>query len=198
MTVHRRVRLVAALLLVAAALAPRAWAGEPADQLFAQIDLVLKVLDDPELKTAGREPERRQAVRRIVGELLDIEEFSRRSLGRHWEERTTGEREEFMQLFGDLLERMYIGKLESYTDEKITVLGDAIDGDQATVQTKVVTKQGGEIPVDYRMLRRGDRWRAWDVVVGGISLVANYRAQFDKIIRRTSYQQLVKQVRDKQ
>jgi phospholipid transport system substrate-binding protein len=194
----RFMALVAALLLVAAALVPIAWAGEPADQLSAQIALVLKVVDDPELRKPGREQERRQALLGVAREILDIEEFSRRTLGRHWEARTAAEREEFMQLFGDLLERLYIGKLETYSDEKIMFLGDTTEGDLATVQTKIVTKQGTEIPVEYRMLRRGDRWRACDVVIGGISLVANYRAQFDKIIRRTSYQQLVKQVREKQ
>ncbi len=194
----RFMALVAALLLVAAALVPIAWAGEPADQLSAQIALVLKVVDDPELRKPGREQERRQALLGVAREILDIEEFSRRTLGRHWEARTAAEREEFMQLFGDLLERLYIGKLETYSDEKIMFLGDTTEGDLATVQTKILTKQGTEIPVEYRMLRRGDRWRACDVVIGGISLVANYRAQFDKIIRRTSYQQLVKQVREKQ
>ena len=76
--------------------------------------------------------------------------------------------------------------------------GDSVDGDLVTVRTRVVTRQGTEIPVDYRMLRRGDGWRAYDVTIEGVSLVANYRSQFDKIIRRASFQQLVKQVREKQ
>jgi phospholipid transport system substrate-binding protein len=198
MSTRRSVVVVAALLLVLGTLAPKAWAGEPADQLFAQIDRVLKVLDDPELKKPGHEQERQQTVRRLMAEMLDIEEISRLSLGRHWEARTASEREEFMQLFGGLIERAYIGKIESFSDERIAVLGDATDGDLATVQTKVVTKQGAEIPIEYHMLRRGAHWRTYDVVLGGISLVDNYRAQFDKIIRRTSYQQLVKQVREKQ
>jgi phospholipid transport system substrate-binding protein len=197
MPVPRRVAL-GALLLAALILAPKAWAGEPADQLFAQIDLVLKILDDPELKRPGHAQERRQAIRRVAADILDFEEISRRSLGRHWQARTATEREEFVLLFSDLLERAYIGKLETYGGEKIAFLGDTIDRDQAAVKTKIVTKQGTDIPVEYRMLRRGDRWRAYDVVIEGISLVANYRAQFDKIIQRTSYQQLVKQVREKQ
>lgn len=197
MPVPRRVAL-GALLLAALILAPKAWAGEPADQLFAQIDLVLKILDDPELKRPGHAQERRQAIRRVAADILDFEEISRRSLGRHWQARTATEREEFVLLFGDLLERAYIGRIETYSGEKIAFLGDTIDRDQATVKTKIVTRQGTEIPVEYRMLRRGDRWRAYDVVIEGISLVANYRAQFDKIIQRTSYQQLVKQVREKQ
>ena len=101
-------------------------------------------------------------------------------------------------MFGDLLERAYIGKIELYSGEKVAFLGDAIDGELATVRTRIVTKQGTEIPVDYRMLRRGDRWRAYDVIIEGVSLVANYRTQFDKVIQRTSYQQLVQQVRARQ
>lgn len=190
--------LAAALSLVATLQAPHAWAGEPADQLFARIDLVLKVLDDPELKTPARAQDRRQAVRRIASDILDVEEISRRSLGRHWDSRTASERDEFTRLFGELLERLYIARLETYSGERIALLGDTTEGDLATVQTQILTKGGAAIPVEYRMLRRGDHWRAFDVVIGGISLVASYRAQFDKVIQRTSFQQLVKQVREKQ
>lgn len=185
-------------LLAVVLVAPKAWAGEPADQLLAQLDQVLKVLDDPELKQPAKRQERRQAIRLVANNLLDYEEITKRSLGRHWQTRTAAERDEFVHLFGDLLERTYIGRLETFNGEKIAILGDAIDGDQAVVRTKIVTKQGAEIPVDYRMLRRDDRWRAYDVVIEGISLVANYRAQFDRIIQHTSYQQLVRQVREKQ
>ena len=185
-------------LLAVVLVAPKAWAGEPADQLLAQLDQVLKVLDDPELKQPAKRQERRQAIRLVANNLLDYEEITKRSLGRHWQTRTAAERDEFVQVFGDLLERTYIGRLETFNGEKIAILGDAIDGDQAVVRTKIVTKQGAEIPVDYRMLRRDDRWRAYDVVIEGISLVANYRAQFDRIIQHTSYQQLVRQVREKQ
>jgi phospholipid transport system substrate-binding protein len=194
----RRGVALAVLLLTASVLAPKAWAGEPADQLFAQIDLVLKALNDQELGKPAHAQERRQTLRRLADDILDVEEISRRSLGRHWRERTPGEREEFMRLFGDLLERAYVSKVETYSGEKVAFLGDTIDGDQAIVKTRIVTKQGTEIPVEYRMLRRSDRWRAYDVVIEGISLVASYRVQFDKIIQRTSYQQLVKQVREKQ
>lgn len=192
-----RVTLAAALLVASVATAPRVWAGEPADQLSVRIDKVLKVLVDPQLKKPAHAQERRQAVRRIAIDILDVEEISKRCLGRHWDARTSRERQEFMQVFGDLLERAYVGRLETYSDEKITVLGDAIEGNRAVVRTKVVTRRGAEISVDYRMLKRGNRWRAYDVVLGGFSLVDSYRAQFDKVIERTSYRQLVQQVREK-
>jgi phospholipid transport system substrate-binding protein len=195
----RRTIVAAAAIWLVALLAPPARAGQPAEQLFASIDRVLKLLDDPALKEHARAEERRQAIRRVAGEIFDFEEIARRSLARHWEARTPSERDEFVQLLRNLLERSFIGKLDSYNGEKVAVLSEAIDGDEATVKTQVVTQQGADvIPVDYRMVRRGDHWRACDIVIGGVSLVKNYRAQFDKIIQRTSYAQLVKQVREKQ
>jgi phospholipid transport system substrate-binding protein len=198
MAAQRTVVAAAAVWLVALLASP-AWAGQAADQLLAGIDRVLKVLDDPELKQPAKAEERRQAIRRFASEVFDFEEVARRSLARHWEARTLSERDEFVQLLRHLLERSFIGKLDLSNGEKVAVLSEAIDGDEAVVKTQVVTREGADaIPVDYRMVRRGDRWRACDVVIGGVSLVKNYRAQFDKIIQRASYAQLVKRVREKQ
>jgi len=184
-------------LWLGALLVPSAWAGEPADQLFASIDGVLQLLDDPELKQPARAQERREAIRRFAADALDFEELAHRSLARHWEARTPAEREEFVQLFREFLERLLVSKLDSYNGEKVVLVGDAINGDEATVKTLVATRQGA-IPVDYLMVRRGDRWRAGDIVIAGMSLVRNFRAQFDSVIKRVSYEQLVKQIREKQ
>ena len=194
----RRALTVAAALLVAVSLQPRAWAGEPAEQLFAGIDRVLQVLDDPVMKPEAKAAERRAAIRRIASDIFDIEEISRRTLGRHWKVLTGAERAEFVQAFGDLLKRSYFMKIDGQSVEKIALVGEAIDDDQAIVRTTIKTRQGTEIPVDYHMTRRGDRWRAYDVAIAGVSLVANYRSQFERVIQRTSYQHLVKQVREKQ
>lgn len=194
----RRALTVAAALLVAVSLQPRAWAGEPAEQLFAGIDRVLQVLDDPAMKPEAKAAERRAAIRRIASDIFDIEEISRRTLGRHWQALTAAERAEFVQAFGDLLRRSYFMKIDGQSVEKIALVGEAIDDDQATVRTTIKTRKGTEIPVDYHMVRSGERWLAYDVAIGGVSLVANYRSQFERIIQRTSYQQLVKQVREKQ
>ena len=185
---------VLALLLVAVS----ARAGEPTDQLRAQIDRVIRVLEDPELKKANRAKERRAAIRKVANDIFDFGETARRSLARHWTQRTAAEREEFVQLFADLLERSYISRIEAYGGEKIAYVGETIDGDQATVRTKLTTKEGTDIPVDYRMLKRGDKWLVYDIIIEGVSLVANYRAQFNKIILTSSYQELVKKMRTKQ
>jgi phospholipid transport system substrate-binding protein len=195
---HVALALVLGLVLGAVAVRPAA-AGAPSDQLKSQIDRVLKVLDDPELKKEGKNRDRRAAVRRIANDIFDFGETARRSLGRHWQARSQAERDEFVQLFSDLLERSYISKVELYGGEKIQYLGDSIDADQAKVQTKLLTKSGNEIPIEYRMHRKGgDRWLVYDVIIEGVSLIANYRTQFNKIIQTSSYQELVKKMKTKQ
>jgi len=196
-SLHRHVALALGLLLSVSIVLP-AVAGPPSDQLKAQIDRVLKTLDDPELKKPDKAKDRRLAVRKIANDIFDFGETARRSLGRHWQARTPAERDEFVQLFSDLLERSYISKVELYGGEKIQYLGDAIDGDQAKVQTKLLTKGGSDIPIEYRMSRKGDRWLVYDVIIEGVSLVANYRTQFNKIIQTSSYQELVKKMKNKQ
>jgi phospholipid transport system substrate-binding protein len=173
-------------------------AGQPSDQLKAQIDRVLKVLEDPELKKEAKVKDRRRAVRKIANEIFDFAETARRSLGRHWHARTPAERDEFVQLFSDLLERSYISRVELYGGEKIQYLGDSFEGDQAKVQTKLLTKSGSEIPIEYRMHRKSERWLVYDVSIEGVSLIANYRTQFNKIIQTSSYQELVKKMKTKQ
>jgi phospholipid transport system substrate-binding protein len=197
----RRPFVVLALLLaLAITLLTGRWAvaGVPSDQLKAQIDRVIKTLEDPELKKEGRAKDRRAAVRKIANDIFDFSETARRSLGRHWQGRTQAERDEFVQLFSDLLERSYIGKIETYGGEKIAYNGDSVEGDQAKVQTKLVAKGGGEIPIEYRMHKVGDRWLVYDVVIEGVSLVANYRTQFNKIIQTSSFKELMNKMKNKQ
>jgi phospholipid transport system substrate-binding protein len=192
--------VLAQVLALAATLLTGRWAvaGVPTDQLKAQIDRVLKTLEDPELKKEGRVKDRRAAVRKIANDIFDFSETARRSLGRHWQGRTQAERDEFVQLFSDLLERSYISKIETYGGEKIAYLGDTLEGEQAKVQTKLVTKASGDIPIEYRMHKKGDRWLVYDVVIEGVSLVANYRTQFNKIIQTSSFQELVNKMKNKQ
>ena len=196
-SLHRSVALALSLVLSVALALPAA-AGAPSDQLKAQIDRVLKTLEDPELKKEGKGKDRRTAVRRIANEIFDFGETARRSLGRHWQPRTPAERDEFVLLFSDLLERSYISKVELYGGEKIQYLGDTTEGDQAKVQTKLLTKAGSEIPIEYRMHRKSDRWLVYDVIIEGVSLIANYRSQFNKIIQTSSYQELVRKMKTKQ
>src|SRR4030095_12706142 len=100
--------------------------------------------------------------------------------------------------FADLLERSYISKIELYGGEKIVYANERIDGDVATVGTKIITKNGADVPVDYRMAERGARWLVYDVNIEGVSLVSNYRTQFNKIIQTNGYNSLVERMKVKQ
>jgi phospholipid transport system substrate-binding protein len=189
---------LACAVLVALLGGREATAGAPTEQLRSQVDKVLKLLDDGALKAPDKAKERRTAVRKVADDIFDFGETAKRSLGRHWAARTPEEREEFVKLFGDLLERSYISKIELYGGEKIQYVGDKIEGDTAVVQSKLLTKTGSEVPIEYRMLRKGERWLVYDVVIEGVSLVANYRTQFNKIIQTSSFQDLVKKMKTRQ
>jgi phospholipid transport system substrate-binding protein len=179
-------------------LAAPARAGAPLEQLRAQINRVLKILDDPNMKKDERARDRRAAVRKIADDIFDFQETAKRSLARHWQPRTAAERDEFVRLFSDLLERSYLSRIELYGGEKIAYLGDNLEDDIALVRTRIVTKGGAEVPIEYRMLKKGDRWLVYDVIIEGVSLVANYRTQFNKIIQTSSYAELVKRMKVKQ
>jgi phospholipid transport system substrate-binding protein len=197
MTTGMVLRQAAAVLALALAVPGVGLAGAPAEQIGTIIERVVRVVEDPALRAPAMARERRAALRRLAGEVFDFTETARRCLGRHWQARTPAEQEEFVRLFTGLLERAYMGKIESFAGEKVSVVGEAIDGDQATVRTRLVTRQGTEIPVDYRMHLRQGRWAAYDVLIENVSLVANYRAQFDKVVATASFAELVKRLRAK-
>lgn len=196
MTVARRVLLLLAGALAGAVVSGAfAWAESPMGTVRLQVERVIHVLQDPDLKGPARLSERRAAIRRIAEELFDFEETTRRCLGRHWQGRRPAERAEFVTLFADLLERTYIGRIEQYGGEAVVYAGETVDGNQATVRTRVGIKGAGEVPIDYRMHRRERRWRVYDVSIEGVSLVGNYRAQFNRIIQTSSYEDLVRRLR---
>jgi phospholipid transport system substrate-binding protein len=174
------------------------WAGIPTEQIRSATDRILKIVQDPGLKGPAKAGDRRQQIRGVANEIFDWQETGRRALARHWQARSPQERQEFSQLFADLVERSYVSKIEAYSGERIVYLGDTVEGDQATVRTKLVTKTNTEIPIDYRLLKEGDRWRVYDVLIEGVSLVGNYRTQFNRIIQQNGYPELVQKLKTKQ
>jgi phospholipid transport system substrate-binding protein len=189
--------VLAGALVVGVSSAPAA-AGVPTDQLKGAVERVLKTLDDPTLKGEARLGERRVAVRKIANEIFDFSEIAKRSMARHWQPLSEAQKNEFVGLFADLLERSYISKIETYGGEKIQYTAERANGEFATVSTRIITKNGTEVPVDYRMIKRADRWLVYDVSIEGVSLVSNYRTQFNKIIQTTSYNELISKLRNKQ
>ena len=188
---------ITVLLGLVAAGAP-AHAGVPTEQLRGATDRVLKLLQDPELKQPARTEERRKQIRAVANEIFDWQETGKRALARHWQGRTPQQRQEFSQLFADLIERSYVGKLELYSGERIVYPGESLEGDLAAVRTKLVTKSNTEIPIDYKMQKAGDRWRVYDVNIEGVSLVGNYRSQFNRIIQQQNCGELMKKLKTKQ
>ena len=183
------------LMLLLATAAPTATPTEtPVQELRTRIDRAVQILADPAFKGPSKVTERRARVRKIADEIFDFGEMSKRALGVHWQQLQPGDRERFVRTFADLLDRAYFEKIDSYNGEKVQYLAPKIEGDQATVQTRVTTDKGTEIPVDYRMHRDQGRWVVYDVIIEGVSMVSNYRAQFDRIIRTSSPAELIKRM----
>jgi phospholipid transport system substrate-binding protein len=190
--VRYHARVVGILILLFALVPARgARAGPPSDQLRAGIDRVFKILGDPELDGDKKLTQRRTAIVIVANEMFDFGEMAKRSLGQHWAQRTPTERGEFVRLFTELVQRSYISKVDQHGAHKMTVQGERIDGDYAVVRTTLPLSSGHEMPIDYSMHSTDDRWQVYDLSIDGISLVANYRAQFNKIIRTSSYEALV-------
>jgi phospholipid transport system substrate-binding protein len=173
------------------------FAGPATDQVKGTVDQVLKILTDPALKGERKVKERRAKLRKTVLERFDFSEMSKRSMGQYWRERTPEERTEFVGLFTDLLERAYVDRVEGYTGEQILYLEETTDGNYSEVRTKIVTTRNQEIPITYRLQQADAIWSVYDIIVEGVSLVNNYRTQFSKIIRTSSYQDLVKKMQAK-
>jgi phospholipid transport system substrate-binding protein len=180
-------------LLSLTLLVPAAWAGAPTEQLKSRVDEVIRVLDDPAVK--DKPGERRERVRKIAEEIFDYPDTARRALGPHWNARTPQEREDFTKLFSELLDRSYISKIDLYQGEKVKYVGESINGPEATVKTTIATKSGTELPVEYRMHQKDAQWRVYDVIIEGVSLVSNYRTQFNKIVQTESYDSLVQKLK---
>jgi phospholipid transport system substrate-binding protein len=188
-------RVTVMLTFLALGIVPAVLAGPATDQIKPQIDRFVATLEDPALKGDGQTAERRQRLRAITDGVFDWTEMAKRTLGRHWAGRTAAEQQEFVTLFREVLERAYVAKIERYTGEPITYVGELADGEVTTVRTKITTRQNQEVPIDYRMYRNGDRWRVYDVLIESISLINNYRTQFDGIIKTSSYEELVRRLR---
>ncbi len=175
----------------------KAIAGEPTEQVKQTVDAVIQILNNKELKKPEKLDERRSKIRETVEKRFDFEEMAKRSLAVHWKDRTPQEKQEFTSLFSDLLEDTYIRKIERYEDEKVVYTDERTDGPYAMVRTKIVTTKEIEIPVDYKIFKKGQKWEVYDIIVEGVSLVNNYRTQFNQIIRSGSYEDLVQKLKKK-
>jgi len=185
------------MLLLAASLlmASVSFANPPADEIKRTVDEVVRIVADKDMKK--NDTKRRQALKKSISNIFDYAEMAKRSMGKHWNVRTPAEKKNFIDLFASLLENSYAGKIESYNNEKIIYIRDIVDGDYAEVKSKVVTANRDEFTLDYRLFKQNNKWMVYDVIIEGVSLVANYRSQFNKIINANGYDKLVDKLQSK-
>lgn len=182
-----------AILLLSSA--PRA-AVAPADAVKRTTDEVFRILDDQEMQRPARLMERRKLLEKVIGARFDYREMAKRTLPARWKTLTEAEQKEFVDLFQSFLSASYADKIEGYSGEQVQYLAERIEGDYAEVRTKIVSEKT-EIPIDYRLMGRAGDWFVYDMIADGVSLVRNYRGQFDKIIRESGYPDLVEELRKK-
>jgi phospholipid transport system substrate-binding protein len=169
----------------------------PLDLVRTSVARVLAIVQAP--RVAASEPGQRRAdIRRVARGLFDFDEMARLTLARHWKDRSPQEQEEFVRLFTDLLERSYLTTIENYAGERINFLGESVTGPYAQVRSRITTERRVEISIEYRLIESGARWAVYDVVLDGVSLVSNYRSQFNTIIRTSSFADLLAKLRSNQ
>lgn len=171
--------------------------GTPTEGVKYTTDKIIAIVSDPALKTPEKKEEKARLIRVAVDERFNWKEMSRRALARHWSKRTDEEKKEFTDLFGKLLERTYLERVEGYSGEKVLYVDEVVDGKYGTVSVKIVTKKDTEISVRYRVKKDGDKWLVYDISIERVSLINNYRKQFNSIIVRSSYKDLVDKLKEK-
>jgi phospholipid transport system substrate-binding protein len=155
------------------------------------------ILQDTGLKSADKKTERRDQLRQVISARFDFNEMAKRALGQHWQRRSAEQQRQFVQLFTDLLERSYADQIESFNGEKIVYGREKEEQDDAEVDTKIVTKKGEEFSVNYRLHPVERDWKVYDVVIENISLVNNYRSQFNRVLANSSFDELLRKLQRK-
>jgi phospholipid transport system substrate-binding protein len=174
-----------------------AQAGEPLEVVRTAVDKAVQILKDPKLQSQDKKKERVERLREALNPIFDYEEMAKRALGRHWRERTPADQEEFVKLFRDFLERVYSDKIDLYGGQKVRFGREVIDNEFAQVESTIIQPKGEEIAVVYKLRQVNGQWKVYDAIVENISIVNNYRSQFDRVISSSSYEELVKRLRGK-
>ncbi|MDQ5987013.1 MAG: hypothetical protein CSYNP_02749 [Syntrophus sp. SKADARSKE-3] len=187
---------VLGVLMIFALLLP-AYAGAPLNTVQTNVDAVLSVLRDPALKAASAKEAKKEKLRSIYLRMFDEVELSKRTLAKNWNKLNNAQRKEFVQLYEQVLEKAYIDKILAYTNEKIAYDKETmLTGNQAEVYTSIVTASK-KIPISYRVIMSGGVWKVYDVVIENVSLVMNYRTQFNNILAKDTPEQMLDTLRKK-
>ena len=192
--------LLCAILLAVLGPANIAEAGAPTEMLRGVFTDANRVLTDP--ATEQRPLERLVAIRGLFSRVFDFRDAAERSLGRQWQVRTAAEQQEFTRVFADFVQRGFVYWLASVAEvdgraggATVQFIGESVSRDSAVVQVTILARGGRMIPLTHHLIYRNRRWVVRDVNIEGISLVSSYRSQFDRIIRGSSYPQLLQLIR---
>ncbi|MGB5717061.1 MAG: ABC transporter substrate-binding protein [Gammaproteobacteria bacterium] len=167
-------------------------ASSPTDMVRISVDAVLVILDNEQLNYEDK----RSQIGVIVQERFDFRAMSQRTLATNWSKTTDEEKEKFIDLFSQLIENSYVGKIDSYTNERVDYPGEKVSGRKAVVETLIITSSA-DIPVDYRLYQKGDQWLVYDVIIEGISLISNYRSTYQEIMKKEGFDGLLAKMREK-
>ena len=190
-------QLVVLSVLIFFVLSIPVYAGVPMTTVEATVNRVLDVLRDSKLKSPAAKEKKKEKLRIIYKDMFDEIEFSKRTLTRNWNKLNLSQRVEFVNLFEQVLEKSYIDKILDYSDEKIDFYKESmLSENQAEIQTRIITSSK-EIPIFYRMILKDGKWKVYDVVVENVSLVQNYRTQFNDILVKDTPEQLLEILRKK-
>lgn len=189
--------LVTVLMSLIVTVWPAQGASTVTDEVKKVVDEVISIVSNKELKGPQNERKRRAEMKKAIGSIFDYTEMTKLAMGIHWKERTPAEQKELVKLFETLLENSYATKIESYNNEKIIYLKEDVEGDYTEVSSRVITEKGDEFSLVYQLGKEGNKWMVYDVVIEGLSLVSNYRSQFNRIIEEQGYSELVKRLQTK-
>ena len=172
-------------------------AGEPLDLVKSVVEKGIQVLKDPQLRSPDKKKERIEQLKELINPIFDYEEMARRTMGSHWRRLTPADQQEFYRLFRGFLEKIYSDKLDLFDSQRVTFGRETIDQDYAQVESTVIDAKGIESPIVYRLKRTDGKWKVYDAIVENISIVNNYRSQFDRVISKSSYDELKKMLKEK-
>ncbi|GJL54684.1 MAG: toluene tolerance protein [Nitrospirales bacterium] len=170
--------------------------GSATEAIKGTIDKVLGVLQQKELQSEAKKPERLTRLIDVIGQRFDYEEMGKRTISREWKDLSPQQQKEFVALFQRFLTQSYAGNVDSYSGEKVEYLKERNKGNFAEVQTKVISPKS-RVPIDYRLLKKNHEWRVYDVIIDGVSLMKNYRGQFARILKTSSFEGLMTKLRTK-
>lgn len=189
-------KIIFSLLLILPLSTP-VFGGAPTDQIKETTDKILAILTDPALEAPEKLNEKKRMIRKAVDERFDWTAISRRALGRHWRKMTTEEKREFIPLFGQLLEKTYLSRVGEYSGERVRYEDEKVDGTYGVVTVKIISDKHGEISVKYRLWNKKDEWFIYDISIEGVSLVNNYRSQFNTILMKSSPSEMIRKLEEK-